>query len=45
MGDQMDHTLINPNQMRHYGIQVQDSPTSDEPLYIMSENNDFNMEL
>ena len=45
MGDQMDHTLINPNQMRHYGITVQDNPCSQEPLYIMSENNDFNMEL
>ena len=45
MGDQMDHILINPNQMQHYGIKVQDDPTSDEPLHIMLENNDFNMEL
>ena len=45
MGDQLDHTLINPNQLRHHGIKVQDNPTSDEPLYIMTENSDFNMEL
>ena len=45
MRDQMDHTLINPNQMRHYGIKVQDNPVSKEPLHIMSENNEFNMEL
>ena len=45
MGDQLDHTLINPNQLRHHGIKVQDNPTSDEPFYIMTENSDFNMEL
>ena len=33
----MDHTLISPNQMCHYGIKAQDNPVSDEPLYIMSE--------
>ena len=26
MGDKIDHTLINPNQVRHFGIKVQDNP-------------------
>lgn len=26
MGDTMEHSLLNPNQMHHYGITVQDSP-------------------
>ena len=45
IGDQMDHTLVNPNQLRHYGIKVQDNPVSDEPLHIMTEDEQFNMEL
>ena len=45
MGDNMDHTLINPNQLRHYGIRVQDDPTSDLPLSIITEGNEFCMEL
>ena len=45
MGDQMDHTLVNPNQLRHFGIKVQDNPVSNEPLHIMTEDKQFNMEL
>ena len=26
MGDKMEHTLVNPNQMRLFGITVQDNP-------------------
>ena len=26
MGDKLDHTLVNPNQLRAYGVNVQDSP-------------------
>ena len=26
MGDRLDHTLVNPNQMRAYGIDMQDNP-------------------
>jgi PhoPQ-activated pathogenicity-related protein len=26
MGETMDHSLINPNQLRHFGIYVQDNP-------------------
>ena len=45
MGDSMDSTLINPNQLRHYGTQVQDNPVSDLPLSIITEDNEFSMEL
>ena len=27
MGSLMDDSLINPNQLRHYGLNVQDDPT------------------
>ena len=32
MGDTMSHTLINPNQLRHFGTKVQDNPMSNEPI-------------
>jgi hypothetical protein len=25
MGDQLEHSLLNPNQLRHYGVTVQDN--------------------
>ena len=45
MGDQMTDTLINPNQLRHFGINVQDNPTSSSPLSIITEDADFAMPL
>ena len=45
MGDHMDHSLINPNQLRHHGTMVQDDPTSSYPLSIITEDNEFCMEL
>lgn len=45
MGDKMDHTLINPNQLRHYGVKVQDNPFDDAPLYLMTEDGDFALPL
>mgnify|MGYP003306013604 FL=1 len=30
----LPNSLINPNQLRHYGAVVQDDPTSEEPLHI-----------
>ena len=41
----MDHTLINPNQMRHFGIKVQDNPYDDAPLYLMKEYGNFVLPL
>ena len=45
MGDKMDHTLVNPNQMRHFGIKVQDNPYDGAPLYLMTEDGDFFLPL
>ena len=41
----MQTSLINPNQLRHYGVQVQDNPTSHLPLSIVTEDYDFSMNL
>ena len=45
MGDKMENSLLNPNQLRHYGVIVQDNPFSDSPLYMMSHDHDFYMPL
>jgi hypothetical protein len=45
MGDTMQHTLINPNQLRHFGTKVQDNPMSEHPLSIIMEDDEFCMEL
>ena len=45
MGTTMDHTLLNPNQLRHYGTIVQDNPTLPLPLSIIAEDRSFCMEL
>ena len=38
MGDRLDHTLVNPNQMHAYEIDIQDNPFFDQPLSIMTED-------
>ncbi len=45
MGPSLEHSLINPNQLRHHGTRVQDNPTSLHPLSIITEENDFCMPL
>ena len=45
MGDTMSSTLINPNQLRHFGTKVQDDPTSERPLSIIKEDGTFCMDL
>ena len=45
MGYHMKHSLTNPNQWRHFGTEVQNDPTSDRPLSIITEDNTFCMEL
>ena len=32
MGGHMDHSLVNPNKLRHYGTKVQDNPVVDRAL-------------
>ena len=45
MGSLMDNSLINLNQLRHYGVNFQDDPTSNRPLSFISWNGDFTMPL
>ena len=37
----LDHLLLNPNQQRHYGLEVQDNPYSIEPMAIISHKDNF----
>ena len=41
MGETMDHTLMNPNQLRAYGMTVQDNPFSEAPIYIATYYHDL----
>ena len=45
MGESMESILINPNQLRHYGMHIQDDPTSVRPLSMISEDTEFAMTL
>ena len=45
MGDTMTTSLINPNQLRHFGTHVQDNPMSQQPLSIVTEDCEFSMNL
>jgi hypothetical protein len=37
----LDHSLFNPNQLRHYGTIVQDNPYCNEPMSVTSPSGDF----
>ena len=41
----MDHNLVNPNQLRAYGITVQDNPFAGAPIFIAKEYHDFMLPL
>ena len=41
----MDHILVNPNQLQHFGFTVQDNPYISSPLYIESTDRDFVLPL
>ena len=45
MGNHMDHSLINPIQLRYYGIKVQENPMLETAISIITEDNEFWMEL
>ena len=45
MGGQLDHSLINPNQRRHYGVTVQDNPYASTSLHMASPDNKFRMPM
>ena len=38
MGDRLHHTLINPNQLQSYGVDVQDNPFAKEDLAIITDD-------
>ena len=44
MADTMPHSLINPNQLRAYGVDVEDNP-SRGPLYIADAESDIRIPL
>ena len=37
MGEVLEHSLLNPNQMRHYGVTVQDNPFDKRGIYLEEE--------
>ena len=43
MVNHMDHSLINPNQLRHYVIKVQENSISESALSIVTEYNELCM--
>ena len=45
MGNHMYHSILNPNQLRHYVIKVQDKPMSEPALTIITEDNELCMEV
>ena len=45
MNTTMEHTLVNPSHLRHFGVTVQDNPYSNSPLYIESPYCDFVLPL
>jgi hypothetical protein len=45
-GDTMEHSLLNPNQLRHYGIQVQDNPYhASQGMYLSTEDGNITIPL
>ena len=42
-GDQLDHSLINPNQCRSYGIKVTDNPWDLDPIGLTCKDLDFHI--
>ena len=37
---ELEHSLMNPNQLRHFSVTVQDNPYSNSPMVIQKNNND-----
>jgi Reverse transcriptase (RNA-dependent DNA polymerase) len=38
LGEILDHSLVNPNQLRHHGVDVQDNPYSKTEMHIGTED-------
>ena len=41
----MEHTLVKPNQLRHFGVTAKENPYSSYPLYIEYPDCDFVLPL
>ena len=41
MGETIDTTLVNPNQLSAYGMTVQENPFVEAPIFIATEDYDF----
>ena len=41
MGETVYHTLVNPNQLRAFGMTVQDNSFAESPIFIAAEYPDF----
>ena len=45
MGDQLDHSLLNPNQLRHHGVVVQDNPYDAQSLHLSSYDDEYTIPM
>ena len=45
MGENFDHTLVNPNQMRHHRIDVKDNPCMQKRMGITCPEDDVTLPL
>ena len=45
MGETMDHTLVNPNQLCVYGMTVQYNTFAEAPILIATEDHEFMLTL
>ena len=43
MGDKLDHTSVNPNQLQAYGVSFQDNPFESKPLSITTDDVSVNL--
>ena len=37
---ELEHSLMNPNQLRNYGVEVQDNPFSSDPMVVQKSGDD-----
>jgi hypothetical protein len=45
MGESLDHSLVNPNQLRQYGVSVQDNPYENTPMHIIGQQDEVYIPL
>jgi hypothetical protein len=45
MGDQLDKSLLNPNQLRHHAVIVQDNPFDSQSLHLSSHDDEITIPM